>query len=446
MENYIIYPKQLKRESIPVESNRCFCLMPFNRDFDIVYGTIKQYLSEKDILCNRADEITGSTPIISKILTEIIKSQYIIVDITESNPNVYYELGIAHTLKEARNVFLIKRRDYDVPFDISHLKYIEYDNNNLFLLCSTLINSIEESQSKNVLYQALNIRHIISYNDENNNDFIEYLQANEPKLIPIITKALIGESREIPSVQIEHLSDNFKKIINNLIISNNINLISKILDVFYEVFSSIPENNIIQLLVQRILNDFFAIYGLSDKNILEYKTRLAILLAKNNIYTETVLPWIIGYFSRSKSTTIDLNRYRIENFIMTTKSIIVDDAIINSLCNDDCYIREHMADIIGEKKIDNAFVLLCTQLLKETNPFTAQSMIEAIGKLGHYEGVFSIEQWVQKHKNEIIESKQYYVLKHAYFAISKIDDTREKIHINGFEDEFGQIIREYYII
>ena len=105
-----------------------------------------------------------------------------------------------------------------------------------------------------------------------------------------------------------------------------------------------------------------------------------------------------------------------------------------------------MADIIGEKKIDNAFVLLCTQLLKETNPFTAQSMIEAIGKLGHYEGVFSIEQWVQKHKNEIIESKQYYVLKHAYFAISKIDDTREKIHINGFEDEFGQIIREYYII
>ena len=113
MDNYIIYPKQLKRESIPVESNRCFCLMPFNRDFDIVYGTIKQYLSEKEIICNRADEITGSTPIISKILTEIIKSQYIIVDITESNPNVYYELGIAHTLKEARNVILIKRRDYN---------------------------------------------------------------------------------------------------------------------------------------------------------------------------------------------------------------------------------------------------------------------------------------------------------------------------------------------
>ena len=265
MDNYIIYPKQLKRESIPVESNRCFCLMPFNRDFDIVYGTIKQYLSEKEIICNRADEITGSTPIISKILTEIIKSQYIIVDITESNPNVYYELGIAHTLKEARNVILIKRRDYNVPFDISHLKYIEYDNNNLFLLCSTLMNSIDESQAKNVLYQALNIRHIISYNDENNNDFVEYLQNNTPELIPIISKSLIGEAREISIVQIEQIVNTFRKIINDLIVSNNTNLISGILDVFYEVFASIPENNLFQSLVQRILGDFFTIYALPDK-------------------------------------------------------------------------------------------------------------------------------------------------------------------------------------
>lgn len=446
MDNYIIYPKQLKRESIPVESNRCFCLMPFNRDFDIVYGTIKQYLSEKEIICNRADEITGSTPIISKILTEIIKSQYIIVDITESNPNVYYELGIAHTLKEARNVILIKRRDYNVPFDISHLKYIEYDNNNLFLLCSTLMNSIDESQAKNVLYQALNIRHIISYNDENNNDFVEYLQNNTPELIPIISKSLIGEAREISIVQIEQIVNTFRKIINDLIVSNNTNLISGILDVFYEVFASIPENNLFQSLVQRILGDFFTIYALPDKKTIEFKTRLALILAKQDIYTETVLPWIISYFSRSKSTTIDLNRYKIESFIMTTQSKTVDDAIINSLCNEDCYIREHMADIIGEKKIDNAFLLLCTQLLKEDNPFTAQSMIEAIGKLGQYEGVFSIEKWIGLHKNEILESKQLYVLKHAYFAISKIDTTRERIHIKKFEEEFGDIIREYYIV
>ena len=446
MDNYIIYPKQLKRESIPVESNRCFCLMPFNSDFDIVYGTIKQCLSEKEIICNRADEITGSTPIISKILTEIIRSQYIIVDITESNPNVYYELGIAHTLKEARNVILIKRRDYKVPFDISHLKYIEYDKNNLFLLCSILISSINESQTKNAIYHALNVRHIISFHDENNNDFVEYLQNNIPELIPLITKSLIGESKDISIAQIEQIAEAFRKTINNLAVSNNINLISGILDVFYEVFSSIPENNVFQLLIQSILGDFFIMYSLTDKRILEYKTRLALLLAKHDIYTESVLPWIIAYFSRSKSTTIDLNRYKIESFLMTSQSKIVDDAIVNSLCNKDCYIREHMSDIIGEKKIDNAFLLLCTQLLKEDNPFTAQSMIEAIGKLGQYEGVFSIEQWIRLHKKEILESKQFYVLKHAFFAISRIDNSRNRIHIKEFEKEFGDIIREYYIV
>ena len=136
MENYIIYPKQLRRNAIPVEKNRCFFLMPFSHDFDIVYGKTMKFLNDNGFICNMADEISGSTPIISKILTEIMKSQYIIVDITNSNPNVYYELGIAHTLKEARNVLLIKRKDYKAPFDISHLTYIEYDPSNILLLVS----------------------------------------------------------------------------------------------------------------------------------------------------------------------------------------------------------------------------------------------------------------------------------------------------------------------
>lgn len=330
--------------------------------------------------------------------------------------------------------------------DIFHLKYIEYDLKNLFLLCSTLLNFIDESQKKNAIIHALNIRNIISYNDENNNDFIEYLQSQIPNLIPTISKALIGEAKEITINQIEYIVESFRKIINEILVSNNISILSRILDVFFEVFASIPENNQIQILIQKILNDFFSIYTLSEKNIIEYKTRLALLLSKNEMYTETVLPWIISYFSRSKSTTIDLNRYKIQSFIMTTSSNTVNDAIVNSLCNDDCYIREHMSDIIGEKKIDNAFALLCTQLLKETNPFTAQSMIEAIGKLNYFDGIFSIEQWIQRSKKEIIDSKQFYVLKHAFFAISKLDNTKDKTHLKNFENEFGELIKEYYLV
>ena len=102
-------------------------LMPFDKIFDLIYGTIKSELQDNGYICNRADEIHGSYPIMNKILTEILKSQYIIADLTNLNPNVFYELGIAHTFKDAQNILLIKQKQFKCPFDITHLTYIEYD-------------------------------------------------------------------------------------------------------------------------------------------------------------------------------------------------------------------------------------------------------------------------------------------------------------------------------
>ncbi len=53
-------------------------LMPFSKEFDHIYGVIKNDLNDCGFICNRADEISGSKPILNKILTEILKSQYII--------------------------------------------------------------------------------------------------------------------------------------------------------------------------------------------------------------------------------------------------------------------------------------------------------------------------------------------------------------------------------
>ena len=59
MDNYTIYPKQLRKQIIPVEKNRCFFLMPFSKEFNIIYGTIKLALNDAEYICNRADEILG---------------------------------------------------------------------------------------------------------------------------------------------------------------------------------------------------------------------------------------------------------------------------------------------------------------------------------------------------------------------------------------------------
>lgn len=50
-----------------------------------------------------------------------------ICDCSGTNPNVFYEIGIAHTL--GREIILITQAESDIPFDLRHLRYVRYLNN-----------------------------------------------------------------------------------------------------------------------------------------------------------------------------------------------------------------------------------------------------------------------------------------------------------------------------
>ena len=55
----------------------------------------------------------------------IYESKIIIADCSGKNPNVFYEIGIAHTI--GKPVILITNNRSDIPFDLSHIRYIVYD-------------------------------------------------------------------------------------------------------------------------------------------------------------------------------------------------------------------------------------------------------------------------------------------------------------------------------
>jgi hypothetical protein len=57
----------------------------------------------------------------------IDRSCVVICNCTGRNPNVFYEIGIAHTL--GREVILITQIEGDIPFDLRHLRYVRYLNN-----------------------------------------------------------------------------------------------------------------------------------------------------------------------------------------------------------------------------------------------------------------------------------------------------------------------------
>ncbi len=126
-----VYPKQiLTGDLMKVKPGSCFVLMPFNARFDDVYAIIQTTLQSADLnfICRRADDFREAS-ILWTILQNIAQSEFIVADLTDSNPNVFYELGIAHCVKDFEKVVILTQRMDFVPFDLRHLRCIVYTQN-----------------------------------------------------------------------------------------------------------------------------------------------------------------------------------------------------------------------------------------------------------------------------------------------------------------------------
>lgn len=102
-------------------------MMPFATEFDEVYRNISEAVTSLSLQCLRADDIWKSDSIMQDVVDLIVSSEVVVADCTGQNPNVFYEMGIAHTV--GRAVIPIVQDGRDIPFDISHLRYIHYLRN-----------------------------------------------------------------------------------------------------------------------------------------------------------------------------------------------------------------------------------------------------------------------------------------------------------------------------
>ena len=105
-----------------------FVLMPFSLEMQPIFQNhVKVITEELHLSCKRADDLFTNGMIINEIWSSIYFSSIIIADCTGRNPNVFYEIGIAHTL--GKETILITQSMEDIPFDVRHLRIIKYDNN-----------------------------------------------------------------------------------------------------------------------------------------------------------------------------------------------------------------------------------------------------------------------------------------------------------------------------
>lgn len=116
-----------EKSEIKIDPKLCFVIMPFNDKLNPIYESIIKPVL-KDLKYNplRADEIFTSKPIIEDIWQNIKKSKFLIADLTDRNPNVFYELGLAHAL--SKEVILLTQNLNDIPFDLRHYRIIVYQD------------------------------------------------------------------------------------------------------------------------------------------------------------------------------------------------------------------------------------------------------------------------------------------------------------------------------
>ena len=98
-----------------VQSRTCFVIMPFALEWsDRVYAAVSETVDGAGFTCRRGDDLRGRV-ILTDIWEQINRCEVVLADLTGDNPNVYYELGIAHAL--GKEVIPIIQVGTSVPFD-----------------------------------------------------------------------------------------------------------------------------------------------------------------------------------------------------------------------------------------------------------------------------------------------------------------------------------------
>ena len=87
----------------------CFVISPIGSDGSDIYKKFKEVLdyiikpaveeSGYGLTVIRADDIKQSGSIIKDILQSLLNAHVVIADLTNQNPNVFYELGVRHALR-----------------------------------------------------------------------------------------------------------------------------------------------------------------------------------------------------------------------------------------------------------------------------------------------------------------------------------------------------------
>lgn len=122
-----------------MDKKKVFMIMPFEDKFFEVYEMLKRQF-EKEFTFSHAGDEDNQQNILKDIIQAIYEADIIIADLTGLNANVFYELGVAHTLN--KRVIIITENISSLPFDLKSYRAKEYSTH--FTKFAELIEALDK--------------------------------------------------------------------------------------------------------------------------------------------------------------------------------------------------------------------------------------------------------------------------------------------------------------
>ena len=109
----------------PKRPKKIFVVMPFAQKFiDVYIIGIREVAETMKLIVERADDIEHNDEIVGVIQDKIRSCDIVVADLTDSNANVFYEVGYAHGVERA--TILICEEGGNIPFDVKSKNIILY--------------------------------------------------------------------------------------------------------------------------------------------------------------------------------------------------------------------------------------------------------------------------------------------------------------------------------
>lgn len=108
-----------------VTPHTVFTVMPFGSEYRDVFASYREVCKEFSFEAIRTDQVEINERIVQRIIEGIRTSAFVIADVSDVKPNVFYELGFAQGF--GKQVVVTARKGTPLPFDISDVPVIFWD-------------------------------------------------------------------------------------------------------------------------------------------------------------------------------------------------------------------------------------------------------------------------------------------------------------------------------